>query len=121
MLEALGSALQRHRAALIVGSLALTLLVGCFTLVNRPLGEVRIEGALRDAERRLVQEQLHGLLQGAQPARILTVDLEAVAAGIRSLGWAQAVTVRRVWPETLIVAIQRQLLVARWQGDAALN
>ena len=88
MFEALSTGLQRHRAAIMVSALMLSLLAGVFAVLNRPLVEVRIEGALRDSERLRVQQQLKGLLQDARPARILTVDLEAVADGVRSLGWS---------------------------------
>lgn len=117
MFEHLRTRLLKQRDALLVGLLAMLLLAVLFALLNRPLREIRVEGMLAPSERQMVT----AALRAQADARILTVNLDAVAGAVRELGWAQAVTVRRVWPDTLAVAINRQAVVAQWREDEVLT
>ncbi|MEM1435689.1 MAG: FtsQ-type POTRA domain-containing protein [Pseudomonadota bacterium] len=117
MFENLRTRLLSHRDALLVALLLLLIVAVLFALLNRPLREIRVEGMLAPGERQMVM----AALEDQADARILSVSLDAVAAAVRELGWAQAVTVRRVWPDTLTVAINRQAVVAVWRDDAVLT
>lgn len=109
--------LRVHRDALLVILLAALLATALFALLNRPLRAIHIEGMLAPSERQIVV----AALKEQADARILSVSLNAVAEAVRELGWAQAVTVRRVWPDTLTVTINRQAVVAQWREDEVLT
>jgi cell division protein FtsQ len=49
---------------------------------------------------------------------ILSLDPVDVKARVESLDWVAAVRVRRLWPTTLIVEVERRQAYARWQEDA---
>ncbi len=49
------------------------------------------------------------------------VDVEAVRAASRALPWVREASVRRVWPDSLHVAIVEREPVARWNDDALME
>ncbi|MFK7912913.1 MAG: cell division protein FtsQ/DivIB [Pseudomonadales bacterium] len=102
-------------AALVIVLSAAALLV--FAQLNRPIEQMRIEGQLSTAERALIRDALahYG------DANILTTSLDAVVADINALGWPQKVSARRVWPDTLVLRINRQDVVAVWNDTAFLT
>lgn len=110
MFESLIARLQRHSDGLLLSTVVVLLSGGLFLGLNRPVQEIRVEGSLAAAEQRVVKTALRGFAD----ARILTVSLDAVAQTVAEIDWAQAVTVRRRWPHTLIIGINRQAVVARW-------
>lgn len=61
----------------------------------------------------VIQQYAHGSL--------FSVDLEQVRIGFGKLPWVRTVDVRRKWPDGLVVTLQEQQPLARWNGDALLN
>lgn len=99
----------------------LTLFVGCcvatWLVVNRPLASVVVEGSLTVEERAAVQEVLTPSLQ----VRLLSLDLAALVQQVESLSWPQMVSVRRVWPDQVVVSVVKQQVVAAWNDDRYLT
>lgn len=52
---------------------------------------------------------------------ILSLEPEAVQARIESLDWVQSARVRRLWPSTVAVQVQRRQAYARWQENGELS
>jgi cell division protein FtsQ len=52
---------------------------------------------------------------------ILSLDPEEVKARIESLDWVAAARVRRLWPSTLRVEVERRQSYARWQEDGIIS
>lgn len=53
---------------------------------------------------------------GVEPGdNILGVDLEAVRSRVDAVGWVQDVSVRRVLPDTLVIAVKERRPLAVWQ------
>jgi cell division protein FtsQ len=52
---------------------------------------------------------------------ILSLDPEDVKARIESLDWVAAARVRRLWPSTLRVEVERRQSYARWQEDGVIS
>ena len=50
---------------------------------------------------------------------ILSLDPADVKARVESLDWVAGVRVRRLWPTTLVVEVERRQAYARWQEDGA--
>lgn len=80
-----------------------------------PLKIVRIDGELRNLDRRALEQAVGGVVDG----NFFTVDLDAVRAAALKLPWVDQVTVRRIWPDTLHMWVEEQQPVARW-GDKQL-
>jgi cell division protein FtsQ len=52
---------------------------------------------------------------------ILALDPEAVRARVESLDWVARARVRRLWPSTLVVDVERRQEYAVWEGDDGLH
>lgn len=101
--------------AVLVSVVAAALLL--FSELNRPIEQVRIEGHLSAQERELLAEAL----VAHEDEAILSVDLPAVVEDVNALGWPQNVSVRRQWPDTLVLRIQKQGVIAHWNADRYLT
>ena len=63
-----------------------------------PFKVVRIDGQLRYLDRLQIERAVDGEIRG----NFFTVDVERVHRAARDLPWIDRVSVRRVWPQTLV-------------------
>jgi cell division protein FtsQ len=82
-----------------------------------PIKSIELIGQLRNINSLEVQQAV------AQQVRagFFTVDVNAVKQAAEQLPWAQSVSVRRVWPDQLQIAVTEQQAIARWGDKAVLN
>ncbi len=78
---------------------------------------VRVEGELAPPEAAQVRRRVGQVLDG----RLLTVDVSELRERIMTLSWPDDVSVRKLWPDTLLVRVTRRTLVARWGDDGYLT
>ncbi|TAN53834.1 MAG: FtsQ-type POTRA domain-containing protein [Methylococcaceae bacterium] len=103
------------RGGFMLTLLALLLLAAAGIAIKfMPVRHVRVEGALRQVEPPALQAVLEPLLQGSY----LLVDLKAMEAAVLGLPWVGEASVKRYWPDTLVVKIQEQTPYAR-SGDGS--
>jgi len=86
-------------------------------LQARPIRAVRIAGEFQHLARPALQESISGALS----ARFFSVDVNAVRDAARRLPWVRDVSVRRVWPDSLHVAVVERVAVARWGEHGLLE
>ncbi len=86
--------------------------VGWQTLDTR-IEKFHILGELSAREQLKVTGKLRELDLGG----ILSADLLRVQEHLEQLGWAREISVRRVWPHTLEVAMLKENPVANWGSD----
>lgn len=79
------------------------------------IDDIRIEG-VSGARAQEVRAMI--VPEGRQS--ILSLDPAEVKARIESLDWVAAARVRRMWPSTLQVDVQRRQAYARWQEDGEI-
>ncbi|MCK4842697.1 MAG: FtsQ-type POTRA domain-containing protein [Methylococcales bacterium] len=105
-----------------VGIISILLAIGWFqnklqSIDWLPVKYVRIEGAFqyikKDKIKQALQQQVSHGLYG--------INLQQVQESVKQLPWVDAVSVKRVWPDTLNIKIKEQLPVARWRRDSLLN
>ncbi len=108
--------------ALIALSLAALLATGAWWLVQRPdfaLRSVSIEptesAQLRHVSTTLLKYSAMRRVSGS----FFTVDLDAVRASFEAVPWVRRATVRRIWPNRLLVTIEEHRPLALW-GDGRL-
>ncbi len=101
----------------LLGAAVLLAGAGLWTLLDVPVQRFVIEGRLSDAER----AELTGRLADADVGGILSTDLDAVLATVRTLPWVRSIGVRRAWPDALQLAIAREQPVAAWGEDAYVS
>lgn len=70
---------------------------------------------------RVTQAQLDEALAGRVSGNFFGLDLDGVRDTIGALPWVRKVSVRRAWPDRLDVAIEEQVVLARWGADRLVN
>ncbi|HEX9583211.1 MAG TPA: FtsQ-type POTRA domain-containing protein, partial [Gammaproteobacteria bacterium] len=84
--------------------LAALLAAGTFVwrdLDSRPIASVRIAGEFVNVSRDSLEQVVNGFL----PSGFLRLDVEAVRRAAAGLPWVRRVSVRRVWPGSLHIAV----------------
>lgn len=82
-----------------------------------PLRTVRIESPLKHVPQALISATVRPHVG----AGFLGVDVDAVRDGLEALPWIQSASVRRAWPDKLVVRVTEQQVLARWGKDALVN
>ena len=82
-----------------------------------PIATVKIEGEFRHLGKAQVQQALAGHVAGG----FFNADVEAARAAVLRLPWVNTATVRRVWTDTLEVAVVEQVPLARWGTGGLVN
>ena len=67
------------------------------------------------------QQEVRALIVPQGRHSILALDPENVKARIEGLDWVASARVRRLWPSTLRVEIERRQSYARWQEDGEIS
>lgn len=81
-----------------------------------PVHTVEVRGAVHKETRQGIAPIFKGMSGG-----LFSVDLEAVQQGFEALAWVRAATVRRQWPDGLVVELEEQVPAAAWNDQAMLN
>lgn len=84
---------------------------------NLPMRNVQIAGEFHQ----VTPQRLRQAVSGVVSAGFFTTDVEAVRTAAQNLPWVAQATVRRVWPDTVIIEVTEQLAAARWGDQALLN
>lgn len=100
---------------LVVGSVGTWMSAWVTDPTRLPLKSIRITGELAHLDR----DRLQHLVAEAIDGGFFSVDMHKLRAAAKQLAWVDEVSIRRVWPQTLVMDVTEQLPVARW-GDKAL-
>jgi cell division protein FtsQ len=97
---------------LALGALGLVI----YVQLDKPVARVVVSGPLGDAERTEVREVVGRTIEGG----LLSADLGSIRAAIMRLSWPRRVAIRRAWPGSLEIRVEKPMVVARWQ-DAYMS
>jgi cell division protein FtsQ len=78
--------------------------------LDQPVRVVRVEGVMSQAE----QDAIRAVLADGLTGGVLSIDLDDLTARIFGLSWPREVRVRRLWPDGILVQVEREPLVANW-------
>jgi cell division protein FtsQ len=87
-------------------------------LLDQPIQRVIVSGRLQRVSALDVEKIVRSRLAGAG---LVTVDLEDISRGLRTLAWVDRAAVQRSWPRGLKIDIVEQSAVARWNKAGLLN
>jgi len=112
------SALNRLAAALTSTAVLILLALGVYLIASRPAFAVRqVDIQSAGAPLRHVQEaDLREALRSGLAGTTLTAALGGVRERIDAHPWVRQVTIRRIWPNRLLIQIEEHQPIASW-GD----
>jgi cell division protein FtsQ len=105
-------------AAILV--LLLAVVFGALHVLNPmtiPIRHVEINGSFNHLSPAALQAAARNVVRGG----FFNVNVDAVRRAVIAEPWVRDVTVRRVWPQSLSLAVEEQEPVARWGSGALLN
>ena len=113
-------ALPWRRIGLSLAGLAVIALAFCglALLLNQPIQRVIVSGRLQRVSALDVEKVVRSRLGGNG---LVTVDLDDISRGLRTLSWVDRAAVQRSWPRSLVIEIVEQSVVARWNNAGLLN
>ncbi len=82
-----------------------------------PISEVQIVGRFQHLQPASLRQRASAAVRGG----FFSIDVERVRAVLLAEPWIARVSVRRVWPNRLLVRIEEQQAVARWGDKGLLN
>ncbi|MDT8427721.1 MAG: cell division protein FtsQ/DivIB [Pseudomonadales bacterium] len=83
--------------------------------VNRPVTSVRMATPLL----RVQEQDVRKILAQFTDAGFFAMDVSGLKQALEADPWVEQAIIRRIWPDTLTVAIQEEVPIARW-GEAQL-
>ncbi len=115
--------LNRLSAALFALSAIGFIALAANWLANRPVFTVKRvivdtpAGALKHVSASQVQAAVLESLNGT----VLSTDLQMMHKALASIPWVRSATVRRIWPNRLLVRLEEQHAVATWGNQRLVN
>ncbi len=116
---------RRIFSALLSIVLLLAMIVAAVLLVRflgdpeyLPIRTIQIKNEYRNLDKQEIQQTLIKALDGHG---FFDVDLKAVRDAVSRSPWVARATVRRVWPDSLVVEVQEQVPVAYWGKNGLIN
>lgn len=104
---------------IVIGALSL-LVAGIYKLwlpETLPVRKVHFVSRLQHLEPDELRQSVSPQLRGG----FFNVDLKAIEQSLEALPWVDTASVRRQWPDTLLIKVTEQHAVALWGGSAMLN
>ena len=86
-------------------------------LDGHAVNSVRVAGEFKHVSRHALEQVVADQITKG----FFEVDVEAVRSASRALPWVREASVRRVWPDSLHVAIVEREPVARWNDEALME
>jgi cell division protein FtsQ len=109
--------LMQAVASFVLALIVLLLLAALLAwLARAPMFQIRgirVEGALQ----RIDAGTLRTGAASRSPGNFFSADLDAVRATFEAVPWVRRASVRRVWPDRLVVTIEEHQAAALWQAD----
>jgi len=111
-------------SSLLFGLFALALMAsGLCWLSQRPmftLKVIRVEALGDDPLRRVSAATIRGAAIPRIKGNFFTADLDGVKQAFEAVPWVRRASVRREWPNTLVVAVEEHMPLGTWGEDGRL-
>lgn len=112
-------------ANLLIGLSLLSLLVAALAwIMNRPyfaIQSVEVGAAPGHALRHVPHLQLRRAVEEGDYGSFFTIDMIKLRAQIEQVPWVRQATVRRIWPDKLVLLLEEHRPYALWQDGRLIN
>lgn len=75
-----------------------------------PIKIVRIDGELKYLQKNELENAVADKVSGG----FFNIDLQQIKTAAQQLAWVDEVSVKRVWPDSLVMQIEEKVAIARW-------
>lgn len=86
-------------------------------IANKPLANIAIQGEFnylsRDKIQKVVEEHMEG--------DFVDMDLKKIKSSIERHPWVERVSLRRIWPDSMVIDVVEQKPIARWGKSGFIN
>ncbi len=82
-----------------------------------PIRKIRVQGALVSVNEGMLRRAIAGKVRGGY----FSVDVAAVRERVEELPWVRIATVRRAWPDAIVIRIVEQQPLACWAKGGLVN
>ena len=111
-------------ANVLFGACALMLLLaGVWLMMNRPmftLGVIQVEGANNSALQHVDAQIIRSSALLKLKGNFFTANLDSVRAAFETVPWVRKASVRREWPNRLIVTLEEHIPLGTWGDDGEI-
>lgn len=93
-------------------------------LMNRPyfaIQSIEVGAAPGNALRHVPQVPLRRAVQEGQYGSFFTIDMSSVRTQLEKVPWVRQATVRRIWPDKLVILIEEHRPYALWEDGRLIN
>lgn len=115
--------IDRVSGALMGSALLCLLGLLLFWVSQRPAFAVKrvIVDSIGGEFRHITSSQLHAAVVETLNGTVLSADLQPIQQSLQAIPWVRTATVRRVWPNRLLVRIEEQRAAATWTKGLLVN
>ncbi len=82
-----------------------------------PLHTVRLSAV----PQRVAAADVLAIVRSELRGNFFTVNIEQLRTALEKLAWVRSVNIRREFPQSLVVQLEEQQALARWNGDELIN
>ncbi|MGB7183659.1 MAG: cell division protein FtsQ/DivIB [Burkholderiaceae bacterium] len=100
------------------------LVTGLAWIMNRPyfaIHSVEVGPAPGQALRHVPQVELRHALEEGEYGSFFTIDMRSVRTEIEQVPWVRQATIRRIWPDKLVILIEEHRPFALWEDGRLIN
>lgn len=108
-------------AVLVVGVMLLAGSLGVRAMLNNPENLSISQIDLQDGLKFIKDTELQAVTDKYQQTNLYLLDVDALETELNALPWVRSVSLRKAWPDRLIVGIEEQHPVAFWGRERLMN
>ena len=102
---------------ILILSISFYLLLKIITRADFPINEIKVKGEYHFID----SEQVHLIANKYLIGNFFAVNLKITQNAFKKLPWVRDVSVRRKWPDKLLVNIEEHKVIARWGNLGLIN
>lgn len=115
--------MDRLSAMVFLIALLCMVMMGLWWVANRPVFVIKrvMVDSVRGELTHTAAQKIRAALDETVSGTVLSTDIAAIHRAVQALPWVRHASVRRIWPNRLLIRIEEHHAVAVWDGKRLLN